>query len=76
MIAKLAYLTTPAPGRYMLNIQPFGSDDLLRFEIAQAHLANILIDGTALALRADSVSHRVPAGSQTESASHERAVSQ
>lgn len=66
MIAKLAYLTTPAPGRYVLNIQPFGSDDLLRFEIAQAHLANILIDGTALALR-DS-SNRVPAASQNESA--------
>jgi hypothetical protein len=70
MIAKLAYLTTPAPGRYMLNIQPFGSDDLLRFEIAQAHLANILIDGTALALR-DSSINRVPVPSQTESASHD-----
>jgi hypothetical protein len=66
MIAKLAYLTTPAPGRYLLNIQPFGSDELLRFEIAQAHLANILIDGTALALR-DS-SNRVPEIKQNESA--------
>lgn len=51
MIAKLAYLTTPGPGRYMLNIQTFGSDELLSFEIERAHLANILIDGTALALR-------------------------
>jgi hypothetical protein len=68
MIAKLAYLTTPAPGRYMLNIQAFGSDELLRFEIAQAHLANILIDGTALALRDSSNLHRVPVSSPTESA--------
>jgi hypothetical protein len=69
VIAKLAYLTTPAPGRYMLNIQPFGSDELLRFEIAQAHLANILIDGTALALRDNASSiHRVPETKQTESA--------
>ena len=59
MIAKLAYLTTPAPDRFILNIQPFGSEDILRFEIGKAHLANILIDGTALALREIS-SHRVP----------------
>ena len=58
MIAKLAYLTTPAPDRYILNIQPFGSDDLFRFEIGKAHLANILIDGCALALRQSS--NRVP----------------
>jgi hypothetical protein len=51
MIAKLAYLTTPGPDRFVLNIQPFGSDDVLRFEIAKAHLANILIDGASLALR-------------------------
>lgn len=50
-IAKLAYLTTPGPDRFVLNIQIFGSDDIQRFEIAKAHLANILIDGTALALR-------------------------
>jgi hypothetical protein len=54
MIAKLAYLTTPAPGRYVLNIQLFGSDELMRFEIAKAHLVNILIDGASLALRESS----------------------
>lgn len=58
MKAKLAYLTTPAPSVFILNIQPEGSDDLLRFEICKAHLANILIAGTAVALREDS-SHRV-----------------
>ncbi|MCK1430885.1 hypothetical protein [Bradyrhizobium sp. 87] len=65
MIAKLAYLTSPAPGRYLLNIQPFGSDDLLRFEIAQCHLANIVITGTSLAL---SESNRVPVTPTKENA--------
>lgn len=65
MIAKLAYLTSPAPGRYLLNIQPFGTDDLLRFEIAQCHLANIVVDGAAFALRE---SNRVPETTSTEGA--------
>lgn len=51
MIAKIAFLTTPAPDRYVLNIQIFGSDEVQQFEISKHHLANILIDGTALALR-------------------------
>jgi hypothetical protein len=67
MIAKLAYLTTPGPDRFVLNIQPFGSDDLMRFEIAKAHLANILIDGAALALREYS-SNRVQPTTTTENA--------
>jgi len=58
MIARLAYLTTPSPGVYILNIQPEGDDDIRRFEISRAHLANIIIDGTALALREQS-NHRV-----------------
>jgi hypothetical protein len=64
-IAKLAYLTSPAPGRYLLNIQPYGSDELLRFEIAQAHLANIVITGTSLALQ---VNNRVPVNTTQENA--------
>lgn len=64
-IAKLAYLTSPAPGRYLLNIQAVGSDDLLRFEIAQCHLANIVVDGASFALRE---SHRVPEIETQESA--------
>jgi hypothetical protein len=67
MIARLAYLTTPGPDRFVLNIQPFGSDDIIRFEIAKAHLANILIDGAALALREYS-SNRVPETKTKESA--------
>lgn len=49
-IARLAYLTTPAPGVFILNIQPEGSDEVLRFEISKAHLANIIISGTSMAL--------------------------
>lgn len=67
MIARLAYLTTPAPDRFVLNIQPEGSDDLLRFEIAKAHLVNILIDGAALAFR-EQYPARVPNNSSQESA--------
>ena len=75
MIAKIAYLTTPAPNRYILHFQAFGSDTLTSIEISQAHLANIIIDGTTLALRNidnRSVPNRVPAASQTED-THERA---
>lgn len=63
MIAKIAYLTTPGPDRFVLNIQPFGSNDIQQFEISKAHLTNILIDGTALALREY---HRVSETSPTE----------
>jgi hypothetical protein len=74
MIAKIAYLTTPAPDRFVLNIQPFGSDDILRFEISRAHLANILIDGTSLALRDNSI-HRVQPTTNQEKNANERAAS-
>lgn len=64
-IAKIAYLSTPGPERFVLNIQAFGSDDLQKFEITKAHMINILLDGTALALRE---SNRVPNNSSQESA--------
>jgi hypothetical protein len=73
MKARIAYLSTPERGRYVLNIQPEGEDSCLQYEISQAHLANIIIDGTTLALRNidnRSVPHRVPE-TQTRSA-HER----
>lgn len=63
-IAKIAYLTTPGPDRYVLNVQTFGSEELQKIEISKAHLVNILIDGTALALR-EASNHRVPAASHT-----------
>jgi len=48
--AKIAYLTTPAPGVFVLNIQ-VGNGPIQRFEISKAHLSNILIDGASVALR-------------------------
>ena len=50
MIAKLAYLTTPAPGVFIFNYQ-VGDAEIQRVEISKAHLANILIDGASVALR-------------------------
>lgn len=63
MRARLAYLPTPAPGIFLLNFQSMESDAVLSVEISKAHLANILIDGTALALR-EQYPHRVPAAAQ------------
>jgi hypothetical protein len=60
MIAKLAYLTSPAPNRFVLNYQEEGKDGIERVEITKAHLANILVDGCAFALRESSI-NRVPA---------------
>lgn len=51
MIAKLAYLTSPAPDRYILNYQVEGSEELCQLEIQEAHVANIVIDGASFALR-------------------------
>jgi hypothetical protein len=70
-IARIAYLTTPSPGVFVLNLQPEGEEGILRFEISKAHLCNIIIDGTSLALREAFVHHRVQS-LQTESAEHER----
>lgn len=67
MIAKLAYLTTPEAGRYLLNVQAFGSDELISVEIGPDQMRNILIDGVALMLRQSF--HRVPINSKEEAAS-------
>lgn len=64
MIAKIFYLTSPAPNRYVMNYQPFGSDELVRVEISEAHLANLIVDGAHYALRKS----RVPETKPTESA--------
>ena len=69
MIAKLAYLTTPDPGRYMLNFQPFGSQDLISVEVAPEMMRNILTTGVEVMLRQSF--HRVPV-TPTEG-THERA---
>jgi hypothetical protein len=49
--AKLAYLTSPAPDRYILNVQTEGDNTLVKYEISEAHLANIICDGASFALR-------------------------
>jgi hypothetical protein len=69
VIAKLAYLTTPDPGRYMLNFQPFGSEDVISIEVGPEQMRNILTDGVTLMLRQSF--HRVPV-TQIESVEHER----
>ena len=65
MIAKIFYLTSPAPGRYLVNFQLFGSDELTSIEIAQAHLTNVIIDGASFSLRE---CNRVPNNSSQDSA--------
>jgi hypothetical protein len=57
-IARLAYLTSPAAGRYVLNYQLFGSEELVRVELGPDHMRNILSDGVPLMLRQSF--HRVP----------------
>jgi hypothetical protein len=65
MIAKLAYLTSPAPDRYILNYQEDGTDGIHQIEISEGHLANIIADGAHFAFRKQY--HRVP-NPQTENA--------
>lgn len=67
-IAKIAYLTSPGPNRYVIHLQAFGGE-LVSYEISKGHLANIIIDGAAFSLRETSI-NRVPE-TQTESATHE-----
>jgi hypothetical protein len=72
-IARFAYLTSPAAGRYVLNYQLFGSEELVRVELGPDHMRNILSDGVPLMLRQSF--HRVPVTTSQESAdgSHDRA---
>jgi hypothetical protein len=65
-IAKLAYLTSPAAGRYVLNYQLFGSEELIRVELGPDHMRNILSDGVPLMLRQSF--HRVPVTATQENA--------
>jgi hypothetical protein len=64
-IAKLAWLTSPASGRYILNFQIFGSEDVVAIEVGPDHMRNILSDGVPLMLR--NSLHRVPLNSIQES---------
>lgn len=71
MIAKIAYLTSPAPNRFVLHFQPEGEQSLIHIEISKGHLSNIIIDGASLALR-EQYSNRVPPLQHEEA--HERAI--
>jgi hypothetical protein len=66
MIAKLAYLTSPSAGRYILNFQPFGSDELISIEVGPDQMRNILNDGVSHWLR--NSFHRVPVSTNQERA--------
>lgn len=65
-IAKLFWLTSPETGRYVINIQRFGSEDLEVIEVGPDHLRNFLIDGITHWLR--NSLHRVPKNTIQESA--------
>jgi hypothetical protein len=67
MTTHLAYLTTPAPDRFVLNIQVTRTSEILRYEITKAHLINVLIEGAAMAFR-EQYPNRVPNNSSQESA--------
>ncbi len=69
--AKIAYLTSPAPDRYVFNYQEDGSEDLKQIEISEGHLANIIIDGASFSLRRSI--NRVPPLQPEEA--HERSTS-
>lgn len=58
-VAKIAYLTSPAPNRFILNYQEEGQEGISRVEISKAHLTNLIIDGASFAFR-ESSNHRVP----------------
>ena len=65
-IAKLAWLTSPGDGRYVMNFQILGSDDHVQIEIGPDHMRNILSDGVPLMLR--NSLHRVSIKTNQESA--------
>lgn len=51
--ARLAFLTQPAPGVILFNLQI--GETFQRVELSQSQLANILVDGAVMALRAEKV---------------------
>lgn len=50
--ANLAYLTNPSPGRFLLNIQVHGQDDITRIEVTANQVRGFIADGAAMAFRA------------------------
>lgn len=62
-VAKLAYLTQPGPGKFVLNLQLPWDVEVRRVEISRAQLGNILVDGAAMAFRDHQQSVRLGAES-------------
>lgn len=73
-VAKLAYLTQPAPGRFVLNLQLQGGLELSRVEISRAQLGNILVDGAGMALQDRQQSVRLGSESFTPAVPDEEVI--
>lgn len=63
-LAKMAWLTSPDAGRYVLNFQIFGSEEVVAIEVSPDHMRNLLLDGTTHWLR--NSLHRVPNNTSQE----------
>lgn len=65
--AKLAFLSEPAPGLYLLNLRAEG-EDFYRLEISRGQLVNIAIDGVRMALQSVRLGPEslLPSGPYTE----------
>jgi hypothetical protein len=50
--AKLAYLTQPAPGLFVLNVQTRDQAGLTQYEITTDQLRGLVADGAAMSFRA------------------------
>jgi hypothetical protein len=69
-IAKLAWLSSPGEGRYVLNFQPFGTTDVSSFEIGPDQMRGILLLGFESMMH--NMVHRVPLQPRTQDGAHER----
>lgn len=48
--ARLAFVTEPSRGVFVLNVQSDERSELQRWRVSLAHLSNIVIDGARMAL--------------------------
>lgn len=75
MKGELFYLTSPAPGSYVANVQPEGWTEPMQFEVSEDQLGNFV--GAYLALKKQSKPNRVPYKSRehrAEESANDRAV--
>ena len=52
--ARLAFITEPSPGEYVLNVQVKPSDELIRVEISRNQLGNMVAMGAKALLQSRS----------------------